>query len=294
MPITRNDLSTMYTAVTAAFLRGLQGRTPTLYEQFTTRMPMGTKTIEAPIAGTVGPLREWRGARIVQTIMRDAYRFTARKYEKTIAINRDDLEDDNVGVYMPAIEMLGVQTRLWPDQQVHKMLETNPKTYDGQPLFSASHPLPSGATASNYQAGGNDAWYLFDVSKPLKPMIWGERTAPDIVPRQDPADPHVFQFDEFLWGVRARGVAAPGFWQAAFKSKAALDSPNFEAAVTMMRTRADEQGENLGIEPTLLVVPPSREWDARRLFGRAVLNTGEENIHEGGIRWIVSNRLTGV
>lgn len=296
MAITRTDIRTMGVAVTAAFLRGLQGNTPPLFERFTTRVNMPTKVMEAPIAGAVGPLREWKGSRIYQNVMRDAMSFAAKKFEKTITIQRDDLEDDNVGVYMPSIQQLGVQVRMWPDQQVFKALELNGNGYDGVPMFSASHPVTvSGVTgtASNYQAGSDPAWYLFDTRQPMGPMIWGERIAPEIVARQDPDDPHVFDRDEFVWGVRARGVATYGLWQAAFKSKAALTAANFEAAVSAMRNRVDEENETLNLEPNLLVVSAASQFDAMRLFGRQALAGGEENILQNAIVWAASNRLTG-
>lgn len=297
MAITRNDIRSMGVAVTAAFLRGLQGKTPPLFERFTSKVNMTTKTLEAPIAGAVGPLREWRGSRIYQNVMRDAMSFTAKKYEKTITIQREDLEDDNIGVYMPSIQQLGVQVRMWPDQLVFKALEANGNGYDGVPFFSASHPVivnGSSLTASNYQAGSDPAWYLFDTNQGMGPMIFGERIAPEIVARQDSDDPHVFDRDEYVWGVRARGVATYGLWQAAFKSKATLTAANFEAAVTSMRSRVDEEGESLNLEPNLLVVGIGGQFDALRMFGRSALATGEENILQNAIQWVSSARLTGV
>lgn len=291
MPLDNRDVRSMGRAVTMAFLRGLQGKTPETYNEFATTINMNTKTVEGPIAGTVGPLREWKGARQYKEVMRTVTSLTAKKYEKTITIPREDLEDDNIGVHLPAMEMLGVQARMWPDQQVFAALEANGAAHDGVAFFSASHPEGSGV-ASNYTAGANPAWYLFDNSQPMKAMVWGLRKAPEFTQRQNPEDPHVFERDEYIWGVRARGAAGYGFWQTAYKSKATLDAANFEAAVAAMRTRRDDEGETLNIMPLLLVVPSVLRFDAQRLFGRSTID-GTENIHQGAIRWIDSPRLTG-
>jgi phage major head subunit gpT-like protein len=298
MAITKHKLQTAGLAVTAAYLRGLQGRTAPIYEQFTTPIDMNTKTVEAPIAGTVGPLREWVGARVIDHLSSDAYKMTAKKFEKTIGISADAIDEDNIGVYKPSIEQLGVQTRLWPDQQVFKALEANGLCHDDKAFFATDHPEGSG-TAANLTAGANPGWYVFDTSKPLKSMVWGMWIAPAIVPRTNPDDEHVFNYDEFLWGVRAKGVAAYGFWQTAYKHKGTLDAANFEAVCTAMRSRVDDQGETLDISPTLVVVSRANEFAAKRLFGQARLANGEDNIHalanNGGdnIRWMVANRLTG-
>ena len=293
MPGVIRDLRTFSVAVNAAFKTALQGNSGDQSAAFTTVIQMSTKRVEFPIAGTIGPMREWKGSRIIKSIMRDSYEIVARKFEKTISIPAEDVEDDNLDVYMPAIRQLAAVTANWRSQQIHKALEANGVCYDTLPFFSASHP-ERGVTVSNYTPGANPAWYLFDVSTPVQPMIWGELIAPKVVPKTDPSSDHVFFKDEFLWGARARGGPGYGLWQGAYKSKAALDPANFEAAVTTMRLRADEEGENLNIIPTLLVVPPQLEFDARRLFGRATDATGGDNIHEGGIKYIVSNRLTGV
>jgi len=295
MPITKHKLATAGIAVTAAYLRGLQGSNAPLHESFTTPLNMNTKTVEAPIAGVVGPMREWIGARVVEHLSSDAYKFTAKKFEKTIAISADAIDEDNVGVYQPSIEQLGLQTRLWPGQQVFKALEANGLGYDDKAFFATDHPEGSG-TAANLTAGANPGWYVFDTSKPLKSMVWGLWIPPTITPRTSPDDPHVFDFDEFLWGVRAKGVAAYGFWQTAYKSKATLDASNLEAAITAMRSRVDDAGESLDITPTLVVVSRANEFAAKRLFGQARLANGEDNIHANagdGLRWMVANRLTG-
>lgn len=293
MPGVIRDLRTFSVAVNAALKTAMQGQTNDVSAQFTTTINMQTKRVEFPIAGTVGPLREWKGSRIIKSIMRDAYEIVAKKFEKTISLPVEDEEDDNLDVYMPAIRMLAAQAANWRSQQVHKALEANGAGYDGQPFFSSTHP-ERGANVSNFTPGANAAWYVFDTTTPVQPLIWGEYIAPKMVAKTDPSSDHVFFKDEYLWGVRARGGPGYGLWQGAYKSKATLDAANFEAAVTSMRTRFDEESESLNITPNLLVVPPQLQFDALRLFGRATDATGGDNIHNDGIKWIVSNRLTGV
>lgn len=59
------------------------------------------------------------------------------------------------------------------------------------------------STALN--SDGDDTWYLFDTSKPIKPLLFQQRQAPLFVPRVDPADPKVFDEHVFVYGVEARG-----------------------------------------------------------------------------------------
>jgi phage major head subunit gpT-like protein len=292
MPGVIKDLRTFSVAVNAAFKTALQGNSGDVSAAFTTLINMSTKKVEFPIAGNVGPMREWKGSRIITSIARTSYEIVAKKFEKTISIPVEAVEDDNLDVYMPAMRQLAVQVGRWRSQQIHLAIEANGLAYDDVAFFATTHQ-EQGANAANYTAGANPAWYVLDTSKPIQPFIWGEYIAPKVTPRTAPDDPHVFDRDEYIYGARARGGPGYGLWQSAYKSKTALDATNFESVVTAMRARRDDYNESLDITPDTLLIPPSLEWDAKRLFGRATTTDGAENIHEGGIKIIVSNRLTG-
>lgn len=286
------DLRTFSVAVNAAFKTALQGNSGNqAADQIATTVNMSTKEVEFPMAGVTGPMREWKGSRIVQSVMRDSYRIRTKKFEKTIGIDVEDVEDDNLDIYMPAIRTMSVQVGNWKAQQVFKALEQNPVGYDNKNLFAVDHQ-EQGANVANFQAGANPAWYLLDLSKPIKPILWGERIAPTIKPKTADSDDNVFWRDELIWGARARGGAGVGLWQFAYKSKAPLTGPNYEAAEMFIRNRRDEEGETLDAAPTLLLVPPTLAWDVRRLFGPATIE-GSDNIYQGAIPFVVSNRLTG-
>jgi phage major head subunit gpT-like protein len=55
-------------------------------------------------------------------------------------------------------------------------------------------------------------WYLMDASKPIKPLVWQQRKAPEFTMKTTPDDDSVFFDGTFLLGVEARGVAGYGPW----------------------------------------------------------------------------------
>lgn len=61
-------------------------------------------------------------------------------------------------------------------------------------------------------------WYLCDTRSSVRPALWQDREAPQLVSMVDPANPYVFLQDKFAMGARMRGAAAPGFWFKAVKS----------------------------------------------------------------------------
>ena len=52
-------------------------------------------------------------------------------------------------------------------------------------------------------------WYMGDMTRPMKPLLWLNRVSPVMVPRTQETDPVVFDRHMFQWGEWAR--AAPGF-----------------------------------------------------------------------------------
>ena len=58
---------------------------------------------------------------------------------------RDDIEDDNYGVYTPMMEAMGESTALHKDERVSEAVKNGftEKCYDGQPFFSERHQVGS-------------------------------------------------------------------------------------------------------------------------------------------------------
>jgi phage major head subunit gpT-like protein len=55
------------------------------------------------------------------------------------------------------------------------------------------------------------AWYLMVTRRPIRPFIWQQRQAPNLVSLFSPTDPNVFFLRKFLYGVDARGAGGYSF-----------------------------------------------------------------------------------
>lgn len=298
MPVNLATLQTAEIETTAAFLRGLQSVSTPIADRIAMTIAMSTKSVEAPIASMVGPMREWTGPRMVEQLKRGAYSIIAKDYEKTVSIPRNALDDDNTGAFMAQIETLGQQAKQLRDQQLCAKLELGETDlcYDGLAYFHATHLTEQGAstTFGNLLGSGGPAWYAFDTTKGVKPLVWGNRLDPEFANLWSPEDPNVFNLNEYVSGVYARGVPDYGFPQLAFKHKGTLDATNWEAALTSMTALVNSAGENLQIRPNVVVVPSILEPAAIRLFKTRALANGADNIHFGAVEVIVAQRLKNV
>lgn len=256
-------------------------------------------------------LNEWIGERQIANLIANSYSLTNKTFQAAFKVPRAKFEDDQFGIFAgQSVRGLAESAKVFPDKQMAAALVagTTAIGYDGQPIYSASHPVVPGqagsATQSNLlttnaltltglqtaRAAGNSflneagypfeldfnhlivqpteetaarqladseflapsgatvaaqagtlatavgamatnpfkgklkvtvlprlastdtahAWYLCDSSRALKPFIWQNRMAPEFSWQNKPDDFAVFNTDEFMYGVRARGIAGYG------------------------------------------------------------------------------------
>lgn len=99
-------------------------------------------------------MREWIGPRELKNLAASSYTITNKPYELTVSVDRDDIEDDNLGIYTPLMAEMGRVAAKWQDELLATALQagTTALCHDGLPLFSASHMM-SGSAQSNLFAG---------------------------------------------------------------------------------------------------------------------------------------------
>jgi phage major head subunit gpT-like protein len=279
------------------------------YEEWTQTVPSTGKTTVHGWMDKFPKMREWVGPRVVESIVTQVYSLTNKKFELTYSVERTDIEDDQLGLYAPAAQMMGMQAREWPDDQMTPVLEAGftTTTFDGVDFFSASHPIDTaGETTSSNQSNlmtssafsaanvatmranfrnlkGRDnkplgmnlrlvlvppaleqsalqlantefivatfgvnaatgsqtnvlkgsftpvvnpkltsatTWYGMDNRWPIRALIWQLRIAPQFDMKVSPTSENLFNDDQYIMGVRARGVGGYGLYFMAMAAQA--------------------------------------------------------------------------
>ncbi|EAS0616100.1 head protein [Salmonella enterica] len=238
-------------------------------------------------------MKEWLGARMLKQLENRDYSIKNRLYESSIQVKRTDFEDNDYGKYGPLFAEMGMQSALYPDEHIFGLLKDGDKTVclDGQNFFDKEHPLSEGTTGCNLfttSVGSGDsatlytgpAWYLLDLSRVLKPLLWQERVKPAIestVPRGQNVSSDVFLSDRILFGTRARGNAGFTLWQFGAMAKMPLNSDTLNQVYTAMTQFKTDSGRPMNVRPTMLVVPTALRNNARKLLDREYLENGESN-----------------
>jgi len=150
MIVNQATLNAIFKNFNTLFQQGLQQAQPQ-WEKIATRVPSSTKEENYSWLGNLISLREWIGDRVIQNLKAYNYAIVNKHFEGTVEVDRDDIEDDRIGVYAPIVQMLGFQAAQHPDKLIFDLLNNGFSSlcYDGQYFFDTDHPLPDGTTQSN-------------------------------------------------------------------------------------------------------------------------------------------------
>lgn len=294
MLISNETLSALAQGFNAAFLRGFGSVAPS-WRQVAMEIPSTSDAENYGWMKDLPGMREWVGQRVYLNLEATSAKLKNRKWEHTIAVKRDDIDDDKLGIYTNLFAIQGEIVGRHPDDLVWGLLPAGfgTKGFDGQYYFDTDHAGFNRAGAevswSNTQGGAGKPWFLMDLSRSfMLPLIFQMRRQPEFVPRTDLKDSHVFDYDEFVFGASARYNAGFGFHQLAVGSKQALDADSYEAARLVLAGQYRPDGSPLGVQGTHLVVGASNEAEARELIEAERNAAGATNIWRNTAKLIVS------
>lgn len=287
MVINQGNLRAMYQSFRAIFQEAFQGVTPT-WPRVAMEVPSTTRHEVYAWLGAFPRLREWIGDRQVQNLRLHDYTIKNRDWESTIEVDRNDIEDDTLGIYRPIVQEMGRAAAIHPDELVWGLLPAGFSAvgYDGKPFFATDHPVGDG-TASNTGGGTGTPWFLLDVSRAIKPLIFQSRRPPQFVSLDQPDDQNVFMRKTYVYGTDRRDNAGYGLWQLAYASKQTLSLTTYAAARAAMLGFKNDAGVPLGILPNLLVVGPTLEEKAREILQAERTASGATNVWRGSADLLV-------
>ena len=150
MIVNKQALDGLYRNLRAEF-QAAYSTTAVTWTRIASRMPSSTAREDYRWFHRWPRMREWIGERTLKSLVAHGYNVPNRKFEATIAVLRDDLEDDILGIYRMQANGAGVAAAEWPDILVYRALENGETAlcHDEKPFFAADHPLTEGDDFSN-------------------------------------------------------------------------------------------------------------------------------------------------
>ena len=120
--------------------------------------------------GDVPTLREWLGDKHVKAASDHEYTLANKDWESTIGVDRNEIEDDQMGMIKPRIQMLSIRAKAYPARLVSDLVinGTTNLAYDGSAFF-ADRTAPNDNLLAG--SGVTDANLLTDLAAARAAMM---------------------------------------------------------------------------------------------------------------------------
>lgn len=156
--VNQTSLSNAYTSFNTIFQGAFDG-TATILDKLRMVVPSTTAKEEYKWLGQFPGMREWVGDRAAKALSVEGFTIRNKDFEATITVDRNDIEDDTIGVYRPLFEQLGATAKQHPDQLLAALLISGftELCFDKTAFFNAAHPNGTQSAWGNLLTGGSSA-----------------------------------------------------------------------------------------------------------------------------------------
>lgn len=150
MIIDNGALKDIYSGFKTIFNQGFEN-TEAQYKKVAMIVPSSSRDEKYKWLGQMPTLREWIGGREIQHLSASSYTIENKDWELTIEVPRNDIKDDNIGIYTPMVRNIGEEAKIHPDTLVFSLLSKgfSEKCYDGKPFFSSEHQFDRNRAAQS-------------------------------------------------------------------------------------------------------------------------------------------------
>lgn len=152
MIVNQQALKDIYSSFNTVFNQTLE-TVEQNYKRVAMEVPSASSDENYTWLGQMPSMRQWIGDRQIQNLMAHSYNIKNEHFELTIAVDRDNIADDKIGIYKPLVQDLAENTQRHPDELVFTLLGQGfaQKCYDNKSFFATDHPsqLKSIAKQSN-------------------------------------------------------------------------------------------------------------------------------------------------
>jgi len=142
MQVTPQSLNIIFTTLNTLYQQGYTAAVP-FYDRIATTVPSSSRDQTYAWMTKLPAMREWIGERVLNNLAARSYNIVNKDFELTLSISRNDIEDEQLGLYNLTFSLMGEQVKMHPDNLVFQLLQAGQTTlcYDGQNFFDVAHPI---------------------------------------------------------------------------------------------------------------------------------------------------------
>lgn len=145
MLVNRDNLSAIFKNLLTTFNKAFADA-PAEWQATAMLIKSTTKTNDYSWISRFPKMKKWIGEKTVKSLSAFKYSITNDDFEATVAVDRNDIEDDNIGLYGPMAQEAGHSSKQWPDEMVSALKDGafTSLCFDGQYFYDTDHPVEDG------------------------------------------------------------------------------------------------------------------------------------------------------
>jgi len=147
--INKSNLEAVFINLKTIFNKAFDSA-PSIWQQTTMLVPSGSSQNNYNWLSRFPKMRRWVGEKFIKQFEAFKYAIINEDWEATVAVDRNDIEDDTLGIYAPMAQEAGYSAKQLPDE-IDAELKNGAFAalcYDGQYFYDTDHPV-AGASVSN-------------------------------------------------------------------------------------------------------------------------------------------------
>jgi len=150
MLVNQATIAAVFTTLKTTFNNAFDAA-PSQWQQTAMLVPSGSSQNDYTWLSLFPKMRKWLGDKMVKVFEAFKYTVVNDDFEATVEVNRNDIQDDNLGIYAPQAQMAGYSAKQLPDEIVAD-LKNNAfanHCYDGQYFYDSDHPVGDARTSTS-------------------------------------------------------------------------------------------------------------------------------------------------
>lgn len=164
---------------------------PSTWEKIAMKVPSGGRENIYAWLERFPRMKKWIGEKDVKALAAHGYTVVNDDFEATIEVDRNDIEDDNLGIYAPQAQNAGYSAKQLADEIVYDLVNNGfvNACYDGQSFFSQAHIVRGNAVSNKSSlpltiAGQAAAMKTYGAARTAMRKITDEEGRPlNVVPK---------------------------------------------------------------------------------------------------------------
>ncbi|PVX80048.1 Mu-like prophage major head subunit gpT family protein [Paraburkholderia unamae] len=142
MLVNASTIQAVFLNLNATFNNAFEAA-PTVWDQIAMLVPSGSRENVYAWLENFPRMKQWIGDKEVKALIAHGYTVVNDDWEATVEVERNDIEDDNLGIYAPMAQSAGYSAKQLPDEIIFSVVNGafENACYDGQSFFSNAHPV---------------------------------------------------------------------------------------------------------------------------------------------------------